>query len=60
MGIHTHTTMEEHMPATKTRPSKHAAVKVDDTPTNAHDCEMDEIEATRYEYGLDIPDSRYL
>jgi len=31
-----------------------------DTPATAHDCEMDEIEATRFEHGIDIPDNRYL
>lgn len=33
---------------------------VDDTPTTEHDCATQEMEAVRYEHGIDIPDSRYL
>lgn len=31
-----------------------------DTPTNAHDCANDELEAARYADGVDISDARYL
>ena len=40
--------------ATQTRKTrKPVATPVDDTPLTPHDCEMDELEATRYEGGID-------